>query len=74
MSVVHTSVGEPLTGELLRNYFRNLVNQFFKILPMRENGEDSLCVYMTSLQAELIGCKSLYQISRRTLYSHFLLL
>lgn len=69
MSAVHTSVGEPLTGELLRNYFRNLVNQFFKILPMRENGEDSLCVYMTSLQAELIGCKSLIpDIRENSLY------
>ncbi|MDE6148738.1 MAG: hypothetical protein K2F81_01405 [Ruminococcus sp.] len=59
MSEIKTSVGEPITSNLLRNYFRNLVNQFFKILPMRENEEDSLCVYMKSLQSELLGCKEL---------------
>lgn len=59
MSKIQTSTGIPVQGELLHNYFRNLVNQFFKILPMRENEEDSLCLYMKSLQAELIGCKSL---------------
>ena len=35
------------------------MNQFFKILPMRENGEETLCVYMKSLQVELLGCKEL---------------
>lgn len=59
MSDVMTSVGEPITSNLLRNYFHNLVNQFFKILPMRENDEESLCIYMKSLQSELIGCKAL---------------
>lgn len=55
---VHTTYGCPLSGNLLNSYFSNLVNQFFKILPMRENEEDSLITYMQSLQMELIGCKS----------------
>ena len=59
MSMVMTSVGMPITSDLLRNYFRNLVNQFFKILPMRENEEKSLSIYMKSLQSELLGCKEL---------------
>lgn len=69
MSDVMTSVGKTITSNLLRNYFRNLVNQFFKILPMRENEEDSLCTYMKSLQVELLGCKELIpDIRENSLY------
>lgn len=56
---VNTNAGVPITTELLRNYFHNLVNQFFKILPMRENEESSLPTYMQSLQVELLGCQEL---------------
>ena len=55
--MVNTVTGTPVTTNLLKNYFHNLVNQFFKILPMRENNEDSLITYMQSLQTELLGCK-----------------
>lgn len=69
MSIIPTSVGEPITSDLLRNYFRNLVNQFFKILPMRENEEESLYIYMKSLQSELLGCKELLpDIRENSLY------
>lgn len=69
MSEIKTSVGEPITSNLLRNYFHNLVNQFFKILPMRENEEESLYIYMQSLQSELIGCKELLpDIRENSLY------
>lgn len=54
-----TTAGIPVSKELLCNYFKNLVNLFFKILPIRENNEDSLIVYMKSLQIELLGCKEL---------------
>lgn len=56
---VNTIYGRPIDSNLLHSYFSNLVNQFFKILPMRENEEDSLITYMQSLQMELFGCKSL---------------
>ena len=46
---------------LLHNFFKDLVNQFFKILPMRENKEASLPVYMQSLRAELLGCRGLVE-------------
>ena len=49
----------PISAEVLHNYFRNLVNHFFKILPIREQNEESLTTYMQSLQAELLGCKGL---------------
>lgn len=69
MSSIPTYAGAPVTSNLLRNYFRNLVNRFFKILPMRENKEDSLCVYMKSLQSELLGCRELLpDIRENSLY------
>jgi hypothetical protein len=43
---------------VLYNYFGALIGRFFKILPMRENGEESLPVYIESLRDELLGCSS----------------
>ena len=57
--MIETTAGMPIDAEVLHNYFRNLVNHFFKILPMREQNEESLTTYMQSLQAELLGCKGL---------------
>jgi hypothetical protein len=54
-----TSAGIAMDAEIFRNYLTNLVNRFFKILPIRENGENSLDVYLRSLQVELLGCKEL---------------
>ena len=45
--------------EFLENYFKTMVNQFFKILPLRENDDPSLQIYMQSFQSELLGCKEL---------------
>ena len=57
--IFETKVGVPMDVRLFNNYMRSLVNRFFKILPIRESGEDSLETYMRSLQAELLGCKEL---------------
>ena len=57
--MIETSVGISVDNELLHNYFQNLVNLFFKILPIRENEEDTLSLYIQSLQIELLGCKSI---------------
>lgn len=56
---VETSVGVDMDTELLSNYLKNLVNRFFKILPIREADDGSLPTYMRSLQMELLGCKNL---------------
>lgn len=60
--MVETTAGMPIDAEVLNNYFRTLVNHFFKILPIRESNEDSLTTYMQSLQAELLGCKGLVSV------------
>lgn len=44
----------------LPNYFQYLVNHFFKILPMKESGEETLNQYMCSLKFEIDGFNRLY--------------
>lgn len=58
MTTVETNRGVPMPARLLYRYLRNLVNQFFKILPLRESEENTLTAYMESLQRELIGASS----------------
>jgi len=57
--MVQTSAGIQMDAAVLENYFRSLINLFFKILPLKESKERSLETYMRSLQAELLGCRSL---------------
>lgn len=57
--MIQTTAGVPMDAAVLENYFRTLINLFFKILPIWENGESSLETYMRSLQAELLGCNEL---------------
>ena len=63
-----TSAGAPLSAGLIQNYFRNLVNQIYKILPMRENGTPSVGKYIWRLEAELIGEQSLVSEFREDAY------
>ena len=57
--MTETVAGVPIKREIVYGYFKQLVNHFFKILPMRENNEESLVTYMESLQIELLGCQNL---------------
>lgn len=56
---VETSIGLPVSDKLISNYFSTLVNQVFKILPMRELSQPSLPKYIWRLEAELIGNRML---------------
>lgn len=51
--------GKAVNAKLLNGYFAVLVNQFFKILPMREEEAKTLPKYIWRLQAELIGISRL---------------
>lgn len=67
--MVGTVTGRAVSAALLSDYFRNLVNQFFKVLPMRENNESSVDVYMKSLQVELLGCgKFIPEMQKNAIY------
>lgn len=57
--MVETAVGVPMDSTLVKDYFKYLVDHFFKILPMREQNEVTLPIYIKSLQAELLGGKGL---------------
>lgn len=57
--IIETVAGVEITDEILNKYFNNLVNLFFKILPMKEKEEETLDVYLRTLQVELLGCKNL---------------
>lgn len=57
--MIQTKNGLEMDNTVLTNYLRNLVNLFFKILPIRESEQATLGAYMSSLQSELLGCKSL---------------
>ena len=62
MSEIITITGENIDSNFLHEYFKCLVNQFFKVLPMRENDEASIDVYLESLRNELIGFGNLIPI------------
>lgn len=57
--MIETTAGAQLDCAVLHNYLKALVNRFFKILPIREQNEESLVTYMRSLQSELLGFKEL---------------
>lgn len=58
-AMINTSIGKPIRVELIESYFHSLINKFFKILPLYEDNEKTLCEYMRNLQSELIGFQSL---------------
>lgn len=57
--IVQTSAEIPISKGLFYNYLCNLVNLFFKILPMREDEDPTLQSYLQGLQVELLGAKTL---------------
>ena len=54
--MIHVEDDFRVSHDLLSEYFRALVNRFFKILPIRESEDKSLTTYIRSLQIELTGC------------------
>lgn len=56
-----TTNGYKISDAMVEKYLNQLVDRFFKILPLKESGEPSLIEYMRSLQNELIGYKGLME-------------
>lgn len=48
-----------LSDELISRQIYDLVNRFYKILPIKESGEPTLKQYQESLLREMLGCQSL---------------
>ncbi len=57
--MIASTIGVSFDETLVARYFNTLVNKIFKILPIIENREDSISIYMESLGVELIGFQSL---------------
>lgn len=48
-----------ISDRMVANYINVLVNRFYKILPIKESGEDTLKRYLESLLREMVGMKDL---------------
>ena len=57
---METSIGTEVSSVLLHNYFDALVNQVYKILPMREHDSKTLDRYIRRLSAEVVGGSEFY--------------
>ena len=58
---MRTRYGKEVSREMFANKLGVMVNQFYKILPIREAEEPSLGRYMTSLLREMLGMKDLIE-------------
>lgn len=68
--MVQTISGKEIESTLLDNYFHTLVNRIFKILPMRENNEESLGTYLVNLRDEMLGCQGMIpDVKANSLYA-----
>lgn len=56
MNTVKTYSGQEIDVALLNNFLKRMVNDCYKILPMRENGESTLSQYIDSTIVEFTGC------------------
>lgn len=57
--MLNTSTGIQMDSKFISHYFEMLVDSFFKILPMKEDGEKTLPEYLRGLQIHMLGCKRL---------------
>ena len=55
----------PMDRQMIKNYLTSLIGRFYKILPIKESGdefgEDSLTKYVGGLQREMLGCGALVE-------------
>ena len=54
-----TSHNTDLSREIVNNRVKDLIGQFFKILPLRESESPTLNQYIRSLLREMLGMQSL---------------
>lgn len=54
----------PIPEKLCQNYFETLINRFYKILPLKEEGSPTITQYISSLLSEMTGNKELITLIR----------
>lgn len=53
---------------MMRNYFERMIGKLFKILPLKECGEETLQEYLDTLLSELTGVETLAELSSQPRY------
>lgn len=53
--IIKTKYGAKISNEVLVEYFQNLINKIFKLLPLHEENVQTLDTYLYSLLCELAG-------------------
>ncbi len=48
-----------IADELYESYLDSLVGRFYKILPLKEEGSETLNIYIESFMSELVGSRKL---------------
>ena len=56
-----TVYGVEANGDMVSAKISELINQFYKILPMKEDGSDTIQVYIDGLLREMLGLKELME-------------
>lgn len=59
--MLDTSTGMQIDSKFISRYFESLIDAFFKILPMKEDGEETLPEYLRGLQIQMLGCEQLVE-------------
>ena len=54
-----TKYGTEISRKMTKSRVDELINQFYKILPMKENESATLSTYLNSLLREMLGMKEL---------------
>lgn len=54
-----TRNNDEISDRMVSGYMSNLINRFYKILPIKENGEPTMIPYLESLLREMSGFKTL---------------
>ncbi len=54
-----TKYGVQVSRDMCGAKSSELINQFFKIIPLRENGSDTIAQYMEGLLREMLGMEQL---------------
>ena len=58
---MRTIYGTHISRDMAGSRLEGLINQFYKILPLKENGSDTLSAYIGSLLREMLGMQELIE-------------
>lgn len=57
-----------IPNNLMLHYFERTVGKLYKVLPLKESGEETIHEYLDGLQSELLGVELLEELSNQPYY------